>query len=98
MMRLGRWLLPLMLVLGACAQAGPDRAVTLFGTLLLKGNAPHIQQVLQTDDAQYQLSKVPSEQAAALQRQRVKVTGVLVREAQPPRLPLVEVSRIEAAQ
>ncbi|TJZ73844.1 hypothetical protein [Chitiniphilus eburneus] len=84
-------------MLGACAQQ-PEaaRPLTLQGTLLLKGSAPKTMQVLQTASAQYQLSGVTPEQADTLQRQRVTVTGTLVRAAQPPLLPLIEVSRIEA--
>lgn len=85
---------------GAGCSATPTigASLTLEGTLVLKGNEPHVTPVLvRSATEQWELQQVAREKAATLQNTRVEAAGVVTRApGQGSQLPALAVTSLRA--
>jgi len=87
-------------VAGCSAAPRVGDALTLQGTLVLKGNEPKTTPVLvRSPSEQWELQQVAPATAAALQNRKVQATGVVARTpGQGPLLPALRVTQLLAAE
>jgi hypothetical protein len=87
----------LLALAGCSATPRVGDALTLHGTLVLKGNEPFAAAVLvRGASAQWELQQVARTAAAPLQNRKVQATGVVTRTASPGWLPALRVTELKA--
>ena len=96
MKRVAAVLVAALAVAGCSSAPGVGDALTLHGTLVLKGNAPRTTPVLVGQDAQqWELQQVQDATATALQNRKVQARGVVTRTSQQGLLPALRVTDLK---
>lgn len=89
-----------VLAAAGCSATPVDGAAVLEGTLVLRGNEPHVSFVLvRPAGEQWELQDVPAATGRRLQNRTVRVTGVVTRAPGGGwQLPALRVSQLQPAR